>query len=190
LGSCGLFEVTKIGDEYYSFIEKCKNPKACTILLRGPSKDVLNEIERNIQTSMNIVRNLYLDPRIVPGGGATEMSISQHLIEKGNSIKGLSQLPYQGIAVALEVIPRTLAENCGVKTIKTITELRAKHSNGKNLTWGIDGNSGKLVDMEELGIWDPYLVKAQTIKTSIEAACMLIRIDDVVSGISSKKKEK
>jgi T-complex protein 1 subunit gamma len=138
---------------------------------------------------MNIVRNLILDPRVVPGGGATEMSISQHLIEKSNSIKGLSQLPYQGIAISLEVIPRTLADNCGVKTIKTITELRAKHANGKNLTWGIDGNTGKLIDMEELGIWDPYLVKSQTIKTSIESACMLLRIDDVVSGISSKKKK-
>jgi T-complex protein 1 subunit gamma len=139
---------------------------------------------------MNISRNLILDPRVVPGGGATEMSISQHLIEKSNSIKGISQLPYQGIAIALEVIPRTLADNCGVKTIKTITELRAKHSLGKNLTWGVDGNTGKLVDMEELGIWDPYVVKSQTIKTSIESACMLLRIDDVLSGITSKKKKK
>lgn len=131
----GLFEVRKIGDEwvliiysytlrYYSFIEDCKNPKACTILLRGPNKDILSEIDRNLQDAMNVVRNVILDPRIVPGGGAAEMAVSRHLMEKAKTIKGIEQLPYQAVAVALEVIPRTLADNCGVKTIKVLTELR------------------------------------------------------------------
>ena len=73
---CGLFEVRKIADEYFAFIEKCKEPKACTILLRGASKDVLNEIERNLLDAMSVVRNIVFDPRIVPGGGATEMAIA------------------------------------------------------------------------------------------------------------------
>jgi len=184
---CGLFEVRKIGDEYYSFIEDCKDPKACTILLRGPGKDLLSEIERNLVDAMNVVRNVILDPRVVPGGGATEMAISRALIEKSKTIKGVEQLPYQAVAVALEVIPRTLADNCGVKTIKILTELRAKHAKGENSTWGIDGTTGKLVDMNELGVWDSVQVKAQTIKTAIESACMLLRIDDVVSGITKKK---
>jgi T-complex protein 1 subunit gamma len=190
LGTCGLYEVRKIGDEYYSFIEECKGSRACTVLLRGPSKDVLSEIERNLADAMAVVRNIILDPRIVPGGGAFEMALSQALLEKAKSVKGIEQKPYEALAQALEVIPRTLADNCGVKSIKVVTELRAKHSGGKNTTWGIDGTTGVVTDMAELGIWDPFTVKTQAIKTSIESACLLLRIDDVVSGISKKKKDK
>jgi T-complex protein 1 subunit gamma len=184
---CGLFEVRKIGDEYFSFLEECKEPKACSILLRGASKDVLNEIERNLQDAMHVVRNIYLDPRIVPGGGAVEMALSQALLEKSKTIKGVEQYPYQAVANALEVIPRQLAENCGAKTIRLITELRAKHAKGQNPTWGIDGLKGVLVDMNELKVWEPLSVKSQTIKTAVEASCMLLRIDDVLSGLSKKK---
>lgn len=183
---CGLFEVRKIGDEYFSYLEECKNPKACAIVLRGGSKDVLNEIERNLQDAMHVVRNLFLDPRIVPGGGATEMSLSQELMEKSKSIKSIEQLPYQAVAVAMEVIPRTLLDNCGAQTIRVLTELRAKHAKGKNYTTGIDGLKGSISDMNQLGIWEPFQVKAQTIKTAIESACMLLRIDDIVSGIGKK----
>jgi T-complex protein 1 subunit gamma len=184
---CGLFEVRKIGDEYYAFIEECKDSKACTILLRGPSKDVISEIERNLQDAMSVVRNLILDPRVVPGGGAFEISLSQGLLEKSNSVVGIEKAPYQSCAVALEIIPRTLADNCGVKSVKSVTELRSKHVDGKNPTLGINGKTGKIQDMEELGIWDSYAVKIQTIKTSIESACLLLRIDDVVSGITKRK---
>lgn len=184
---CGLFEVRKIGDEYFSFLEDCKNPKACSILLRGASKDVLNEIERNLQDAMHVVRNILIDPRVVPGGGAVEMALSQALLEKSKTIKGVEQYPYQAVANALEAVPRQLAENCGAKTIRVITELRSKHSKGQNPTWGIDGIKGTLVDMNELQIWEPFSVKSQTIKTAVEASCMLLRIDDVLSGLSKKK---
>lgn len=190
LGTCGLFEIRKIGDEYYSFIEECKGSKACTVLLRGPSKDVLSEVERNLADAMHVAKNILLDPRIVPGGGAFEMAISQGLLEKSKTIKGVEQKPYEALANALEVIPRTLADNCGVKSIKVITELRSLHSGGKNSTLGIDGLSGQIVDMKDLGIWDPFAVKTQALKTSIESACLLLRIDDVVSGITKKKKDK
>jgi len=159
-------------------------------LLRGPSKEILSEVERNLHDSMNVVRNIMLDPRIVPGGGAIEMAISTALIEKSKTLKGVESLPYKACSTALEVIPRTLADNCGVKTIKVMTELKAKHFGGKNSTWGIDGTSGKIADMKELGIWDPFLVKIQTIKTSIESACLLLRIDDVISGMTKKKDKK
>jgi T-complex protein 1 subunit gamma len=184
---CGLFEVRKIGDEYFSFLEQCKDPKACSILLRGASKDVLNEIERNLQDAMHVVRNIFIDPRVVPGGGAIEMALSQALLEKSKTIKGVEQYPYQAVANALEVIPRQLAENCGAKTIRLITELRAKHAKGQNPTWGIDGLKGTLVDMKDLKVWEPFSVKSQTIKTAVEASCMLLRIDDVLSGLSKKK---
>jgi len=189
LGTCGLFEVRQIGDEYYAFIEDCYDPKACTILLRGPSKDVLNEVERNLHDALAVVRNIYRDPRIVPGGGAIEIAVSTALLEKGKSIKGLQQEPYLACARTFEVIPRILSENCGVKALKLLTELKAKHvaGAGKNSTWGIDGVQGVLADMKVLGIWDSLSVKVQAFKTAIEAACSILRIDDVVSGITKKK---
>merc|ERR1719350_845343 len=155
----GLFEVRKIGDEYFTFIEQCKDPKACTILLRGASKDILNEVERNLQDALNVARNLYQEPALVPGGGATEMEVA-HL----------------------------LTQNCGANTIRTLTALRAKHAveGEANVNWGINGETGELADMSVLGIWEPLSVKLQVFKTAIETAILLLRIDDIVSG--SKKR--
>merc|ERR1712102_33627 len=184
----GLFEVRKIGDEYFTFIEECKDPKACTILLRGASKDILNEVERNLQDALNVARNLYQEPALVPGGGATEMEVAHLLTQKAKTLKGVIQWPYKAVASGLEVIPRTLAQNCGANTIRTLTALRAKHANEeeKNVNWGINGESGELADMSALGIWEPLSVKLQVYKTAIETAILLLRIDDIVSG--SKKK--
>ena len=109
---------------FFSFFEECEDPKACTILLRGANKDVLNETERNLADAMSVARNVLMDARLVPGGGAIEMAISQALMVKSNSIQGVQQWTYRAIANALEVIPRTLAENCGAKVIRVLTELR------------------------------------------------------------------
>ncbi|KAF2071711.1 hypothetical protein CYY_006972 [Polysphondylium violaceum] len=185
---CGLFEIRKIGDEYFTFLEECKNPKACTILLRGASKDILNEVERNLTDAMNVARNIVLDPRLVPGGGAIEMALSQALIEKSKSIEDLHQLPYKALAQSLECIPRILAQNCGANTVKLLTELRAKHATNpsENYTFGVDGEKGTVVDMKELGIWDTHAVKVQTLKTSIESACTMLRVDHIASAVSKQ----
>merc|ERR1719384_2487263 len=183
----GLFEVRKIGDEYFTFIENCKDPKACTILLRGASKDILNEVERNLQDALHVARNIFLKPKLVPGGGAVEMEVAHLLAAKSKSLKGVVQWPYRALANALEVIPRTLAQNCGANTIGTLTTLRAKHAEGDKSTWGINGLTGKLEDMKELGILEPLAVKLQIYKTAVETAILLLRIDDIVSG--SKKKD-
>jgi T-complex protein 1 subunit gamma len=107
---CGLFEVRKIGDDYFSFMVECKDPKACSIILRGASKDVLNEIERNLQDAMGVARNVLNNPRLVPGGGALEMELACRLNELAASkVEGIHQWPYKALASALEVIPRTLA---------------------------------------------------------------------------------
>ncbi|TPP64942.1 T-complex protein 1 subunit gamma [Fasciola gigantica] len=185
----GLFEVKTIGDEYFTFITKCKNPKACTILLRGASKDVLNEVERNLQDAMNVARNVMLEQRLVPGGGAIEMALGRVLTEKAKStVSGVQQMAYLAMAQALEVIPRTLANNCGANVLRLITELRAKHAvdPAKYWTLGVDGTTGKLIDMRELDIWDPLVVKAQTLKTAVETAILLLRIDDIVSGVKKQ----
>ncbi|XP_041037590.1 T-complex protein 1 subunit gamma [Carcharodon carcharias] len=183
----GLFEIKKIGDEYFAFVTECKEPKACTILLRGASKEILAEVERNLQDAMQVTRNILLDPHLVPGGGAVEMAIAHALTEKSKTMTGVEQWPYRALANALEVIPRTLIQNCGASTIRLLTSLRAKHTQEGCQTWGVNGETGALVDMKELGIWEPLTVKSQTFKTSVETAILLLRIDDIVSGHKSKK---
>lgn len=166
---CGLFEIEKIGDEYFTFMRKCDSPKACTILLRGPSKDILNEIERNLHDAMGVARNVIFNPRLCPGGGAVEMAVSVKLSQLARSIEGVQQWPYKAVADAMEVIPRTLAQNAGASPIRVLTRLRAKHVEGHN-TWGLNGDSGDLVDMNEYGVWEPEAVKLQSIKTAVEVS--------------------
>ncbi len=156
-------------------------------MLRGASKDVLNEVERNLQDALCVARNVLADPRLVAGGGAVEMSAAVMLAERAKTLQGVQQWPYAAVGAALEVIPRTLAHNCGANTIKLLTELRAKYAAAgtKAAPWGVDGHKGVLCDMRAAGVWEPLAVKLQTIKTALEAACMLLRVDDIVSG--SKK---
>jgi T-complex protein 1 subunit gamma len=182
---CELFEIKKIGDEYFTFITGYK-PKACTILLRGAGKDILNEIERNLQDALHVAKNVYLEPLLLPGGGATEMSTAVKLQELAKAIPGVEQYAYQSIGLALEVIPRTLIQNCGTNVVRTITQLRAKHAAGEGSSWGIDGDHGSVRDMKEMGLYEPYAVKVQTLKTAVEASCLLLKVDDIVSGLSQK----
>eukprot|EP01006_Ploeotia_vitrea_P012324 TRINITY_DN32706_c0_g1_i1.p1 TRINITY_DN32706_c0_g1~~TRINITY_DN32706_c0_g1_i1.p1 ORF type:complete len:553 (+),score=77.37 TRINITY_DN32706_c0_g1_i1:71-1660(+) len=184
---CGLFEVRKIGDEYYCFLEECEEPKACTILLRGGGKDLLNEMERNLHDAMNVARNVISSPKIVYGGGATEMAISLALMEKSKELVGVQQQAYAQIAQALEVIPATLLANCGAKSVRVLTELKAKQATTKSHQWGVDGLKGTVADIKELGVLEPFSVKSQTIKTAVEAAIMLLRIDSIVSGLKGPK---
>ncbi|KAI5313281.1 hypothetical protein L3X38_042455 [Prunus dulcis] len=152
----GIFEVKKIGDEFFAFFVDCKEPKACTVLLRGPSKDLLNEVERNLQDAMSVARNILNNPKLVPGGGATELTVSATLKQKSSSVEGIKKWPYEAAAIALEAIPRTLALNCGVNVITTMTALHGKHANGENAWIGIDGNTGVITDVKEKKIWDAY----------------------------------
>ncbi|EDR13239.1 uncharacterized protein LACBIDRAFT_244928 [Laccaria bicolor S238N-H82] len=185
---CGLFNIEKIGDEYFTFLTECKTPKACTILLRGPSKDILNEIDRNLADAMSVARNVVFNPILAPGGGATEMAISVGLHAKARSVVGVEGWPFRAVADAMEVIPRTLVQNSGGNAIRALTELRAKHANGES-SWGIDGNTGKCVDMKTYGLYESASVKIQTLKTAIEAARMLLRVDDVVQAIRKDKEQ-
>lgn len=197
---CGLFEMKQLGSDWFCYLTECKEPKACTIVLRGGSKDVLNEMERNLQDALQVVRNVVYNPLLLPGGGATEMAIAVGLKRAAReSMHGVQQAPFQAVGDALEVIPRTLAQNCGVSVIRTVTELRAEHAKAYDerekardmkrtmCTIGINGTTGEIVDMKKLGIWEPYAVKVQTIKTAIESACMILRIDNIVSGSKNKK---
>lgn len=183
---CGLFEISKIGDEYFTFLTQCRSPHACTILLRGPSKDILNEVERNLHDAMAVARNVVFRPRLSPGGGATEMAVSVGLMQRARLVDGVAQWPYRAVAEAMEVIPRTLIQNAGASPIRVLTQLRAKHAEGGS-SWGIDGDKGTLADMKQLGVWEPEAVKTQSVKTAVESACLLLRVDDICAAKSAKQ---
>merc|ERR1712129_150424 len=185
---CGLFEVKKIAEEYFSYMTECKNPRACSVVLRGASRDVLNEMERNLQDAFCVARNIILEPKLLPGGGAIEMELAARMKEKAKSIEGTRQYAYRAVADAFEVIPRSLAHNCGADVVRVMTDLRARHAAADGAQWGIDGVTGKVIDVKAAGIMDTFAVKQQTLKTAIEAAAMLLRIDDIISGISKKKR--
>ncbi|EPY31549.1 T-complex protein 1 subunit gamma [Strigomonas culicis] len=182
VGRAGLFEIKKLGDEYFTFITGCSAGSACSIVLRGASKDTLNEMERNLHDAMCVARNIILEPRIVHGAASCEMHVSASLMAKSKTISGVEQAAYQAIAMALEVVPRILTSNCGANVIRVVTDLRARHANGEGWYWGINGHTGEIVDVRDLKILEPAAVKIQALKTSIEAAAMILRVDDVVSG--------
>ncbi|KAG0150369.1 hypothetical protein CROQUDRAFT_58327 [Cronartium quercuum f. sp. fusiforme G11] len=178
---CGLFQVEKLGDDYFTFLTQCQDPKACTILLRGPSKDILNEIDRNLADAMAVARNVVFDPRLAPGGGATEMAISVGISDKAKTIEGVEGWPFRTVGEAMEVIPRTLIQNCGGNTIRLLAKLRAKHAAGQH-EFGIDGDTGVITDMKTIGLYESAAVKIQIMKTAVESACLLLRVDDIVSA--------
>jgi len=185
---CGLFQIKKIGEEYFTFMTECKNPTACSVVLRGATRDVLNEMERNLQDAFCVARNIIMEPRLLPGGGATEMELATRLKEKAKAITGTRQYAYKAVADALEVIPRSLAHNCGADTVRVMTDLRSRHAVAGGVNMGIDGLKGTVADTKALGIVDTFAVKQQTIRTAIEAAAMMLRIDDIISGISKNKR--
>ncbi|OIR57314.1 MAG: T-complex protein 1 subunit gamma [Amphiamblys sp. WSBS2006] len=187
---CGLFKIEKIGDEYYAYLVECENPKACTLLLRGPTKDILNELHRNIDDAMCVARCLLKMPRVSPGGGATEMAVSRFIAARAKQIGGIEQHCYEAVSRALEVIPKTLAQNSGGDAVKTLGELRHKHSEAEGCDWGVDGETGGIKSMDSGGVWEPAEVKCQTMRTAIEAASMLLRVDDILAGMSQKTGER
>ncbi|CDW54140.1 Cpn60 TCP1 domain containing protein [Trichuris trichiura] len=180
------FYIEKIGDEYFTFVINDKDAKACTLLLRGPNKDILMEMDRNLQDALHVVRNVFLNPKVLPGGGAAEMALAQVIKEKANSIKGEQQFVYRAVADAFEIIPRTLLQNSGADIIRVITALRAKHTEAGNETLGINGITGEMADMNKLNMWDPLTVRVQVYKTAIETAILLLRIDEILSGVQKK----
>lgn len=137
--------------------------------------------------AMQVVRNIVFDPRMVPGGGASELAISAAITKTMDSVEGIARFPYAAVGSSLEIIPHTLAQNCGANVIRLMTELRTKHQSPEGHFFGVNGTTGEMADMRKLGIWEPYCVKAQTMKTAIESACLILRIDDVVSGTRKGK---
>ncbi|OYT26651.1 MAG: thermosome subunit [Thermoprotei archaeon ex4572_64] len=185
LGSAGLVEERKVGEEKMIFIEQCPNPRAVTILVRGAADRILDEAERSIQDGLHVVRDLYREPKVVPGGGAFEIEIARRIREWGRRLPGKEQLAVLKFAEALEHIPTILALTAGLDPVDALAELRRKHDAGE-IDVGIDVLGGKITRMSELNVLDPLLVKKQVIKSATEAAIMVLRIDDVIAAGQTK----
>jgi thermosome len=181
LGYAELVEERKVEEDKWVFVEGCKNPKAVSILIRGGSQRVVDEAERSIHDAIMVTKDVIEKPALVAGGGAPEAQLAYEVKQWANTLSGREQLAAQKFAEALESIPLTLAENAGMDTIDTLVELRAKHGEGK-IWYGISVMDGGVADMYEKGVFEPVKVKEQIIKSATEAACMILRIDDVIAA--------
>ncbi len=180
LGAAEIVEERKIEDDKWVFVEGCKNPKSVTLLLRAGSQRVVDEVERSVHDALMVVKDVILKPQIVAGGGAPETYAATKIRGWAKSLEGREQLAAEKFADALEEIPITLAENAGMDPIDTLTLLRSKQQKGEKWT-GIDVMKGKVSNMKSSDIIEPLAVKLQIISAAAEAACMILRIDDVIA---------
>jgi thermosome len=181
LGFAALVEERRIGADKMTFIEGCKNPKSVTLLIRGGTQRMTAEAERSIHDALCVIRDLIEEPKIVAGGGAPELEMSNVLRKYAQSLPGREQLAVRIFADSLESIAVTLAENAGLDPVDILSELRARHEKGE--TWaGIEVISGKVQDMQKMNIFEPLSVKKQMIKSANEAASMILKIDDVIAS--------
>ena len=180
LGSAEIVHQKKVESDKWVFIEGCKNPRSVTVLIRGGSQRVVDEVDRSLHDALMVVKDVVEKPSIVAGGGSPEAYLSTELNEWSGSYDGREQLAMKQYAEALETIPLTIAENAGMDPIDTIIALRANQSSGKQ-TMGINAKEGKIGNMFSLDIVEPLAVKEQIIKSATEAACMILRIDDVIA---------
>ena len=180
LGSAENVQQKKVETDKWVFIEGCRNPQSVTMLIRGGTQRVVDEVDRSIHDALMVVKDVIERPAIVAGGGAPEALLAAFLKDWSNRFDGRQQLAIKKYAEALEVIPLTIAENAGMDPIDTMVTLRAKQSEGKKWT-GINAKEGKVSDMLSQNIVEPVVVKEQIIKSATEAATMILRIDDVIA---------
>ncbi|MDH3279058.1 MAG: thermosome subunit beta [Nitrosopumilus sp.] len=180
LGSAKLAHQKKVESDKWVFIEGCKHPQSVTMLIRGGSQRVIDEVDRSIHDSLMVVKDVVQKPEIVAGGGAPEAYAASLLKDWADNFDGKEQLAIKKYAEALEVIPLTIAENAGMDPIDTMANLRAKQNQGRKWT-GIDARNTQIADMMTINVIEPIAVKEQIIKSATEAACMILRIDDVIA---------
>ena len=184
LGAAEVIEERKIEEDRWVFIEGCRHPKAVTILLRGGSQRVVDEVDRSVHDAIMVVKDVMEEPSIVAGGGAPEIYAATKLRTWAKSLEGREQLVVEKFADSLEAIPLALSENAGMDPIDTLTMLRSKQLKGEKWT-GIDVMKGKIGNMKSIDIVEPLAVKLQIVSSATEAACMILRIDDVIATAKS-----
>jgi len=181
LGYAKVVEEEKVADEEMIFVRDCKNPKAVTILVRGGTEHVVDEVDRAIEDAIGAVSSAVEIGKIVSGGGAPEAEVARQLRKYAEGFSGREQLAVNAFADAMEVIPRSLAENGGLDPIDTLVTLRAEHDKNK-VSAGVNVLYGGVSDMLKIGVIEPLKVKTQAIKSATDAAEMILRIDDIVSA--------
>ena len=180
LGSAGKVYLEKLFDHKLTFIEECENPKASSIVLRGSTRYVTEQIARALDDALGVVAATIEEGKVLIGGGACEIDLVKELRDYGESVSGREQLAILKYAEALEVIPRTLIENAGLDTINLIADLKATHEDSNAI--GINVFTGEVVDMQEAGVIEPLRVKVQALQSAGEAAEMILRIDDMIAA--------
>jgi thermosome len=181
LGFAGSVAQRELGGDDRIFIEDVEDAKAVTLFLRGGTEHVVDEVERAIEDALGVVRVTLEDGEVLPGGGAPETELALALRDYADSVGGREQLAIEAFADALEVVPRTLAENAGLDPIDSLVDLRAKHDAG-DTSAGLDAYTGGVTDMEDDHVVEPRRVKSQAIESATEAAVMILRIDDVIAA--------
>jgi len=187
LGSAGLIESKKVGDEEMTYVRECKNAKAVTILIRGGTNHVVDETERAMKDAIGDIAAALKENKVVAGAGSVEIEIAKELKKFSTTLSGREQLAVSAFADALEIIPITLAENAGLDPIEVITDLKAKHDSEDGKWFGIDIFTGKVIDAWNLGIIEPLKIKTQALKSASEVAELILRIDDVIASSGSDK---
>ncbi len=187
LGEAGLVEERRVGEDKMVFIEDCKNPKAVSILVRGGSKQMIDEVERNLQDALSVVRDVVEDGTVAPGGGAVHAHLALRLREYANTLGGKEQIVVEKFAEALEVIPRALIENAGEDPVFLMADLRKAHTEGK-ISYGFDVFEGKVVDMSSKGIIEPTRVHKYAIESAAEFAVTILKIDDIIAAAGKLEK--
>ncbi|OYT43058.1 MAG: thermosome subunit [Candidatus Aenigmarchaeota archaeon ex4484_56] len=187
LGEAGLVEEKKIGEDKMIFVRECKEPKAVSILVRGGTEHVIDEVKRAVEDAiLGITSTLELGSYVY-GGGSVEIELSRKLRDYAESIGGKEQLAINAFAEALEIIPRTLAESAGKDAIELLVNSKSKHDQG-NTTYGINVYEGTVSDMQTLGVVEPTKIKVQAVSSATEAAEMILRVDDVITAGKSGSK--
>ena len=185
LGHCGMVEERKVGNDKMIFVEDCKNPQAVAIFVRAGLERMIDEAERALNDALYVISDVAENPKMVPGGGAIEMEVAREVRSYARQVGGREQLAIEAFADTLEVIPKTLAENAGLDTLDTMVAMKAAHEKRGGSAMGVNVFEGGVADMLEKGVVEPMVVKLQAVKSGVEVASMILRIDDVVAAKSS-----
>ncbi len=186
LGSANKVEERKVGEDDMTFVTGCQNPRSVSILVRGGTEHVTQEVERSLHDALKVVASVLEDGLVCPGGGATEVDLAVRLRKWAGTVGGREQLAVEAFAQALEVVPWALAENGGYDSINTLIELRSAHDGAKaNHNVGVNLVDGKAADMWKLRVVEPARVKRQALSSAVEVANMVLRIDDIIAAKKS-----
>ena len=183
LGTAGLVETRKIGSDEMTFVTECNNPKSVSVLIRGGTEHVIDEIERNLEDAIGVVSSVIEDGQVVTGGGAIEIELALKIRKFAPRVGGREQMAIESFADAIEIVPKTLAENAGLDVIDILMGLRKAHTKkGKNKHAGLDVRSGKVMNMKTKNVVEPLRVKTQAISSATEVSNMILRIDDIIAS--------